>query len=90
MKKILLAGMLLAGIEAFAQDDSTGAPLTVSGYLEAYYTYDLGRPSNHNRPSFIYSHNRHNEVNLNLGLVKAAYERRNVRANLALAAGTYI
>jgi len=90
MRKILMAGMLLAGIEAFAQDDSTSAPLTISGYLEAYYTYDLGRPSNHNRPSFIYSHNRHNEVNLNLGLIKAAYQRNNVRANLALAAGTYM
>lgn len=90
MKKILIAGMLLAGADGFAQDDSTRSSLTVSGYLEGYYTYDLGRPSNHNRPSFIYSHNRHNEVNLNLGLIKAAYQKSNVRANLALATGTYM
>ncbi|MGE9314944.1 porin [Niabella sp. CJ426] len=90
MKKILMAGMLLAGMDGFAQEDSTRSALTVSGYLEGYYTYDLARPSNHNRPSFIYSHNRHNEVNLNLGLIKAAYQNSNVRANLALATGTYM
>lgn len=90
MKKFLIAGMLLAGVDGFAQEDSTRSSITISGYLEAYYTYDLARPSHHNRPSFIYSHNRHNEVNLNLGLIKAAYQKSNVRANLALATGTYM
>lgn len=90
MKKFLIAGMLLAGVDGFAQDDSTRSSLTISGYLEGYYTYDLARPPHHNRPSFIYSHNRHNEVNLNLGLIKAAYQKSNVRANFALAAGTYM
>jgi len=90
MKNFLIAGMLLAGVDGFAQDDSTRSALTISGYLEGYYTYDLARPSSHNRPSFIYSHNRHNEVNLNLGFIKAAYQKSNVRANFALAAGTYM
>ncbi len=85
-----MAGMLLAGMDGFAQDDSTRSSLTVSGYLEGYYTYDLGRPSHHNSPSFVYSHNRHNEVNLNLGLIKAAYQKSNARANFALATGTYM
>ncbi len=64
--------------------------LTFSGYLEGYYTYDFGRPDNHNRPSFMYSHNRHNEININLGFIKAAYQTEKVRANLALAVGTYM
>ena len=64
--------------------------LTFSGYLEAYYSYDFGKPTNHNRPGFIYSHNRHNEININLGVIKAAYQTEKIRANLALAAGTYM
>jgi hypothetical protein len=47
---------------------------TFSGYLEMYYSYDFGKPSNH-EDRFIYSHNKHNEVNLNLGLIKVNYER---------------
>ena len=73
-----------------AQDTLTVKnPLTVSGYLEAYYCYDLGQPVNHERPSFFYSYNRHNEVNLNLGYLKANYSNEKVRGNLALMAGTY-
>lgn len=75
---------------AKAQTDSIKSPLTFSGYLETYYSYDFANPSDHNRPSFMYSHSRHNEVNLNLGFIKATYQKENVRANLALAVGTYM
>ena len=64
--------------------------LRISGYAEAYYSYDLNRPGSNTRPGFLYSYNRHNEVNLNLGFVKAAYAKDRVRANLALGAGTYM
>lgn len=63
--------------------------LTISGYLETYYSYDFANPSNHVRQPFVYSFNRHNEFNLNLGLIKLAYATENVRANIALMAGTY-
>lgn len=63
--------------------------LTFSGYLEGYYAYDFSKPENNLRPSFTYHYNRNNEVNLNLGLLKAAYATDRVRANLALMAGTY-
>ena len=89
MKKILLALLSVISISCFAQTDSTKNPLTISGYVETYYSYDFGNPSDHNRPGFAYSHNRHNEVSLNLGLIKAAYTTDKVRANLALMAGTY-
>lgn len=71
--------------------DSTkkAGKLTISGYAEIYYGYDFNRPPDNNRPSFVYSHNRHNEVNLNLGFIKANYESSQIRANLALMAGTY-
>lgn len=88
MKKILFGTALLISIQLMAQD-STGS-LTISGYAEAYYQYDFNKPLDNNRPGFIYSHNRHNEFNLNLGFIKANYSAERVRANLALAAGTYM
>lgn len=89
MKSFLIA--LLAGLplfSLFAQHDSTSR-LSISGYVEAYYSYDFNQPVRNERPSFIYSHNRHNEFNINLGFVKAAYTSQQLRANLALMAGTY-
>ncbi|KLT64379.1 porin [Pedobacter sp. BMA] len=87
MKKILLlAAALTAGFLTKAQEESK---IKISGYLEAYYGYDFNQPADHNRPAFIYSHNRANEMNLNLGMIKAAYDNGNIRANLAVMAGTY-
>jgi hypothetical protein len=90
MKKMITALLLLLATQLSAQTDSSYKPLTFSGYLEAYYSYDFSNPGNHNRPAFLYSYNRHNEINLNLGFVKAAYQSRMIRANLALGAGTYM
>lgn len=90
MKKFLAGSSMLIGIQVMAQSDSPKDSLTVSAYAEAYYTYDFNKPDGNNRPGFIYSHNRHNEFNLNLGFIKTAYNAERVRANLALAAGTYI
>lgn len=89
MKTLFLSLITAFALTANAQTDSTKSPLKFSGYLETYYSYDFGNPSNHNRPGFVYSHNRHNEVSLNLGFIKAAYEKDNVRANLALMTGSY-
>ena len=88
MKKILFGAVVLMSTQLMAQD-STGS-LTISGYAEAYYQYDFNKPADNNRPGFIYSHNRHNEFNLNLGFIKANYTAERVRANIALAAGTYM
>ena len=91
MKNIFLSIIIGVGIVnlANAQSDSTKHPLKISGYLETYYVYDFGNPANHNRPGFVYSHNRHNEVNLNLGYVQAEYNNEKVRGKLALMTGTY-
>ena len=58
---------------ASAQIDTSKSNLAFTGYVEAYYGYDFNEPADHSRPSFIYSHNRHNEFNLNLGFIKAGY-----------------
>ena len=89
MKTLLLLLLSCVSIKMLAQTDSLKSPLKFSGYLETYYSYDFGNPSNHNRPGFVYSHNRHNEVSLNLGFIKVAYETSNVRANLVLMTGSY-
>lgn len=72
-----------------AQEPPKPSPFTVNGYMEVYYAYDFNQPENNTRPGFVYSFNRHNEVNLNIGFIRGAYNTDNVRANLALMAGTY-
>ena len=75
------------------QTDSPTAPASspfkVSGYLETYYSFDGGNPGDHNRPPFFYSFARHNEVNLNLGMIRGTYDNGKVRGTLALMTGTY-
>ncbi len=97
IKNKIRVAVILAMIQLVANDfiaaqatDSAATVLTFSGYIDIYYSYDFGRPANHLRPSFVYAYNRHNEVNLNLGFVKAAYQKNNIRANLALGVGTYM
>ena len=77
MKKILFGTVILMSMQLMAQD-STGS-LTISGYAEAYYQYDFNKPSDNNRPGFIYSHNRHNEFNMNLGFIKANYTAAKIK-----------
>lgn len=90
MKRFLLASLIFFSIKNPAQTDSAQSPLTFSGYLEPYFSYDFATPDDHQRPAFSYSHNRHNEINLNLGFIKASYNTDRVRANFAVAAGTYM
>lgn len=90
MKNIIAPLLIFCAFQTYAQMDSTSSTLNVSGYAELYYAYDFNQPADHNRPGFFYSHNRHNEVNLNLGFIKLAYNTGRVRANIAMAAGTYM
>lgn len=71
MKLLPSAAAVIAGAGAAAQD-TTISPFNVSGYAEVYYGYDFNRPVSNNRPPFLYNQNRHNEVNVNLGFIKAA------------------
>ena len=72
-KLYIILGLLLS-LNTNAQDSAQkNNPFSFGGYVEAYYSYDFNKPVDNNRPSFIYSHNRHNEFNVNLGLLKASY-----------------
>ena len=63
--------------------------LQLSGYLEAYYSLNVQDPESPTQPGYLYSYNRNNEVNLNLGFVRIAYEDKRIKSNLAFMAGTY-
>jgi hypothetical protein len=80
--------LLLIASEVCSQTDST-SNITISGFIDAYYAFDFNKPQHHERPGFLYNHSRHNEFNVNLALLKAAYTADRVRGNLALMAGTY-
>lgn len=62
---------------------------TLSAFFDVYYVYDFGKPTGEFRQPFLFNHNRHNELSLNLGFLKASAENDNYRANIALMAGTY-
>lgn len=76
----------------FAQSDSTlNKPIhwVSSIYLDSYYGYHFSNPNNNEAVAFFYNHNRHNEFNLNLGLLKINVSDEKFRANFALQTGTY-
>jgi hypothetical protein len=65
------------------------SPFTFSGYLETYYSFDFNRPSDHLKPDFIYNFKRHNEFNINLGVVSGQYQKDKARSTVALMFGNY-
>jgi hypothetical protein len=89
MKNHLILLLIIIPLSIKGQTDSTKNNIQISGYVETYFGFDFGMPENQNRPDFVYSFNRHNEFNINLGMIKAAYETKKVRSNFALMAGTY-
>jgi Putative beta-barrel porin-2, OmpL-like. bbp2 len=86
---LLIACFFAAGALTAQQDSSDKKDIVFSGYAELYYGFDAGRPTNHLRPGFVYNHKRHNEVNVNIAMAKAAFTKKNYRANLAFMAGNY-
>lgn len=63
--------------------------LNISAYVDVFYAYDFNKPTTPYRQSFFYNHNRHNEFNLNVGIIGLRIEQTKYRANLAIQAGTY-
>lgn len=89
MKKIISFISFLS-VWIISAQEAKDYSLKISGFAEVYYQYDSNNPENNSRPGFIYSHHRNNEVNINLAFIKANYETEKLRANLALATGTYM
>lgn len=89
MKK-LISFISFLSVWIISAQETKDYSLKISGFAEVYYQYDSNNPENNSRPGFIYSHHRNNEVNINLAFIKANYETEKLRANLALATGTYM
>lgn len=87
VKYIATVSALLLAVNSFGQRQQKA--LTFEGYGEVYYGFDFNEPNTNNRPGFIYSHNRHNEVNVNLAMLRARYSKDRVRANVGIMTGTY-
>lgn len=85
---ILILSFSFLWFKSFSQENNTPA-FSWTGYIETYYAYDFNKPEDGNRPAFVYSFNRHNEVNINLGFLKGTYNSETLRANMAIMTGTY-
>ncbi|MFN3784310.1 MAG: porin [Spirosomataceae bacterium] len=94
MKKYFLQLLLFFCFSANAQTtDSSWAQkptVSVEAFADVYYVFDFNQPTQGFRMPFLYNHNRHQEVNLNLGYVKWNIAHQKYRANLGLQAGTYV
>lgn len=89
MKK-LIAILVYYGFIQFniAQSDSS-AKFNFSTFGELYYSYDFSEPANHEKANYLYNHKRHNELNLNILLLKCTYNNEVIRANGAVMVGNY-
>lgn len=63
--------------------------VSVEGYIDGYYSYDLNKPGDGNRPYSV-SMSRHNEMTINLAFIDLKYSSSRLRARLVPGFGTYI
>jgi len=93
VKIFLLLFIFLSSQPCFAQIDegvSQNSKINLSGFIDLYYAYDFNNPRTNYRQPFLYNHNRHNEFNPNLGLIKISIDYSRYRANLSLHTDTYV
>lgn len=60
-----------------------------NAYLGLFYAYDFNKPTTDYRQPFYYNQNRHNEFNVNVGLIQVNVEQPKYHAYLGLQVGTY-
>ncbi len=91
---VLLTFFSVSTFTIFAQKDSSEwhvkPTVSLSGFVDVYYMYDFNQPTQTGRQPFLFNHNRHNEMNLNLGFIKLEASHKKYRSKLALQAGTYV
>lgn len=90
---LLFLFFVVLSFPLFSQTDSIAdkeKQLKISAFVDVFYSYDFNQPTGNVRQPFLYNHNRHNEFNLNLGLIKVSMDKKKYRGSLALQAGTYV
>lgn len=87
---LLIAAFCFYRADAQKEDDWQAPPsLSIHGFLDVFYIYDFNKPEGGFRQEFLFNHNRHNEFNLNLGLMGLQLDHAKYRARFTLQAGTY-
>ncbi len=95
MKNTFLGVCLLASIGAHAQENSTitntlfSPPFKFSGYVETYYSVSFSE-SFKDRKSQGASYRKNDEPAVSLAFFKTSYDTKSIKANFALALGTYM
>lgn len=91
-KLIFTLLLFMSGFLVSAQDTIPPSKVKIdfSGYIETFYTYDFNRPESIKRQDFFYNHNRHNEFNVNMALLRSTVSYENFYAKVAIQAGTYV
>ncbi|CAM3899703.1 OmpL-like beta-barrel porin-2 [Flavobacterium branchiophilum] len=89
MKKIILIFTLFLFSFSFSQENKELKTI-FSGFIETYYSYDFNKNLNDTKVPFMYNFNRHNELNINIALLRAKLEFDNVYASIALHSGSYV
>ncbi|WP_291138010.1 porin [Flavobacterium sp. UBA7663] len=89
MKQIWLYSIVLLSFLGNAQEKDS-LKIKVSGFLETYYAYDFSNPTTDAKLPFMYNYNRHNEFNVNNGLIRAQLQYGNAYVSIAVHAGTYV
>jgi len=86
---LLTAALLPASAQFTLQgNDTTKSRLTLEGYVDAYFAYDLSGPGD-DRMYFV-SHARHKEFNVNLAYLSLKYSSERARAVFTPGFGTYM
>ena len=89
MKNIIKILIICISAISFAQEKDS-LKIKVTGFLETYYAYDFSNPTTDTKLPFMYNYNRHNEFNVNNGLIRAQLQYGNTYASIAVHAGTYV
>ncbi|HBD26006.1 outer membrane beta-barrel protein [Flavobacterium sp.] len=89
MKNIIKILIICISAMSFAQEKDS-LKIKFSGFLETYYSYDFINPTTDTKLPFMYNYNRHNEFNVNNGLIRAQLLYGNAYASIAVHAGTYV
>lgn len=89
MRQIWLYSVLFLAFFGNAQKKDS-LTIKVSGFLETYFAYDFSNPNTDAKLPFMYNYNRHNEFNVNNGLIRTQLQYGNTYASIAVHAGTYV
>jgi hypothetical protein len=88
MKNIVYL-IIISLFPGFVYAQQSPDKVKIDFFMDTYYAYVFPTTANPLVAPFLVNHNRNNEFNINLAMVRGRYEEGYIRANLGLMAGTY-